>query len=56
MADPDRLKPTTIAGIKRLATQLKKRDGISHGRALNIAAEQAGYANFGEATCTLGFD
>jgi hypothetical protein len=47
------LRPTSLDGVKRLARQIGKRDGCSHGRALNLAAEQAGFANFGEASITL---
>ncbi|MCJ9428566.1 hypothetical protein [Kordiimonas marina] len=43
------IKPTTIEGIKRLAKQLKKAEGLKHTDALNRAARQAGYADFAQA-------
>jgi len=40
------LKPTTLSGIKQLAKRLKKRDGIAHAKALEAAAQQAGYPSY----------
>lgn len=45
----DDLKPTTLAGIKSLANDLKRIRKIKHRPALNLAAERAGYANFDHA-------
>lgn len=42
----DTIKPTTLEGIKGLAKQIKKRDGVTHTQALELAAKQAGYENF----------
>lgn len=47
------LKPSTLAGIKQLAKQLKKRDGIIHGQALDAAAKQAGWTSYREAHAAL---
>ena len=46
MEDLDHLKPRTVDGIKRLARQLKNRDGIAYYRALQLAAKQAGWPSF----------
>ncbi|MFG6082223.1 hypothetical protein ACEUZ9_002867 [Paracoccus litorisediminis] len=40
------LKPTTEAGIKRLAKRLKAESGMSHAEALVAAARQAGFENY----------
>ncbi len=45
----ENLKPGTIAGIKSLAKQIKKRDGITHAQALDAAARQAGFASYKDA-------
>ena len=47
------LRPTTLDGIKRLATRLKKADGIPHHEALDRVARQAGYENFAHASNAL---
>lgn len=54
MTDLEKLKPTTLAGVKRLAQQLKKRDGIKHAEALKKAAQQAGFASYQDAQSKLG--
>ncbi|SLK07761.1 DUF5623 domain-containing protein [Novosphingobium mathurense] len=48
------IRPTTIVGIKRLATQHKKTAGISHREALDFAARKAGYQSFDHARRMLG--
>ncbi len=40
------IRPTTIVGIKRLATQHKKTAGIPHREALDFASRKAGYQSF----------
>ena len=45
----ENLKPGTIAGMKSLAKQIKKRDGITQTQALDVAAHQAGFASYKEA-------
>lgn len=47
--DLSTIRPTTLDGIKRLATQIKKRDDIAHSAALDAAARQAGYSSFAHA-------
>ncbi len=49
----DTLRPTTVAGIKRLAKQIGKRDGIKHGHALDAAALQAGFQDFRQAVAAI---
>lgn len=53
MSDLDALTPKTLQGVKRLAKQLKRRDGITYADALDIAARQAGCANFHTARIEL---
>jgi len=43
-ADP--IRPTTLAGIKRLAKTIKRARGISHAEALDAAANEGGFQNF----------
>lgn len=38
--------PTTEAGIKRLATRIKKMTGVQHAVALDISARAGGYQNY----------
>lgn len=40
------VRPTTIVGIKRLATQIKKSKGIKHCQALDLASQAAGFENY----------
>lgn len=40
------IRPSTIGGIKRLAKQIKKSDGLPHHEALDIAAQKASFENF----------
>ncbi len=47
------VRPTTISGIKRLASQLGKRDGIRHTAALETAARQAGFPSYHQARSQL---
>lgn len=42
-------QPSTIGGIKRLAKQIKKANGVPHTKALDIAARRAKYENFAHA-------
>lgn len=46
-------KPTSIAGIKRLAKELKKQVNITHFQALNMASQLAGFHNFNHAVTSL---
>lgn len=43
------IQPSTIGGIKRLAKQLKKANGVPHHEALDIAARSASFENFSHA-------
>lgn len=46
----DRPKPRiTIDGLKRNAKRIKKTYGIQHARALDRAAQEAGFQNFAHA-------
>lgn len=47
------VKPTTVAGIKSLARQLKSEQGISHATALDRAAHTAGYQNYKHALSSI---
>lgn len=47
------IHPTTLTGIKRLAKSLKIEQAIPHTRALDVAAQQAGFQNFRHARNTL---
>lgn len=40
---------STLAGLKSLAKEIQRRRGIPHHRALDLAAEQGGYACFSDA-------
>jgi hypothetical protein len=51
--DLSKLTPGTLEGIKRLANKIKKRDGIQHAQALEVAARQAGFSSFALAQRTL---
>lgn len=48
------IRPSTLDGIKRLAKSLKVERGIQHVRALDQAAQAAGYQNFRHARNVLG--
>jgi len=52
----DTLKPTTLAGIKTLAKDLKRLQNLKHQPALELAAQQAGYSNFKHAHQALAHD
>lgn len=41
--------PSTVNGIKRLAKQFKKSSNIPHHEALDLAAKEAGFANYSHA-------
>lgn len=45
--------PSTIAGIKRLAIEIKREQRISHSLALDLAAKEAGFQNFRHASSGL---
>ena len=47
------VQPKTLGGVKRLATQLRKKQGIKHSQALDIAAKAANCTNFRNAQKTL---
>lgn len=42
----ENIQPSTIGGIKRLAKQIKKANGVPHHEALDIAARSALFENF----------
>lgn len=45
--------PTTIGGVKRLASQIRKKQSIKHSEALNLAAKAASCTNFRNAQSIL---
>lgn len=45
----EKVRPSTLNGIKRRAKQLKKAYSIHHHEALDIAAKEAGYENYNHA-------
>lgn len=45
--------PTTILGIKRLATQIRKDQNLKHARALDLAAKAANFENYRHAQRAL---
>ncbi|WP_291775805.1 DUF5623 domain-containing protein [Castellaniella sp.] len=47
------IHPSTIEGVKRLATTLKREKSITHTRALDAAARVAGFENFRHAQHSL---
>ena len=47
------VRPTTIDGVKSLASQLRKKHGIKHAAALDLAANAANCTNFRNALRTL---
>lgn len=49
----DNIRPSTLEGVKRLATQIKKKHGLKHFNALELAAQAAGCSNFRHALRTL---
>jgi hypothetical protein len=49
MTNIDTLSPGTIEGMKRLAQEIKKRDGVKHMKALDLVAQRSGYKNFNDA-------
>lgn len=53
MTDLDQLQPRTLEGVKRLAKQIKRREGIAYADALDLAAQQAGCADFHTARIEL---
>lgn len=48
------IKPSTLPGIKRLATELKREFGLPHSVALDKSARLAGYQNFRHARNEIG--
>jgi len=48
------IRPTSIDGVKRLATGIRRQSGIPHHDALDRAAAAAGYANFTDARRRIG--
>lgn len=50
---PKTLTPRTLAGIKSLAKDIKRTQGVSHTSALETAARQAGFQNFQHARHAL---
>lgn len=49
----DKIKPTTMLGIKRLAKQIKKTRGLKYHVALDEAAVAAGFSSFKTALIAL---
>lgn len=49
----NKIEPSTLGGIKRLAKQIKRLEGITHTAALDVASQSAGYQNFNHARNTL---
>ncbi len=47
------VRPSTLEGVKRLATQIRKERGIKHANALDLAARAANCANYTHAQRTL---
>lgn len=47
------IRPSTLKGVKRLATQARKKHGIKHADALDLAAQVAGYSNYRHALRVL---
>lgn len=47
------VRPSTLEGVKRLATQIRKERGIKHSNALELAAQAASCANYRHAQRTL---
>jgi hypothetical protein len=47
------VRPSSVDGIKRLATQIKKDQGIQHAAALDMAAKAASFENFKHARRSL---
>lgn len=47
------VRPSTLEGVKRLATQLRKERGIKHANALDLAARAANCTNYTHAKRTL---
>ncbi len=45
--------PSTLEGVKRLAAQIRKKQGIKHSNALDLAAQAANCANYRHAQRTL---
>lgn len=43
------ITPSTLDGIKRLATRIKRENGVAHAKALDSAAVAAGFQNFTDA-------
>ncbi len=49
MFDPSPTAPTTIGGIKSLATRIQRADGHQYSKALDAASRSAGFRNFAHA-------
>ncbi len=49
----ENVRPSSIDGIKRLATQIKKDKGLQHAAALDMAAKAASFENFTHARRSL---
>ena len=45
----DNIHPSTLGGIKRLAKQIKKANGVPHNEALDLAAKRASFENYAHA-------
>jgi len=48
------VRPTTLQGLKLLAKHIGRSQGIQHAKALDLAAQQAGYESFYQARKALG--
>lgn len=49
----ENIRPSTIIGIKRLASRIKKSEGVTHKQALSLAARAASFENFEHARKVL---
>lgn len=43
---PTNFQPHTLHGFKRLARQIKRELGVSHTKALEVAAQRLGYPHY----------
>ena len=50
------IRPATLVGIKRLATRIRKSEGISHHTALELASRRADFQNYAHAHHALSLD
>lgn len=53
VAEQEFIPPQTLKGLKRLAVKIKRRDGITHTQALEVAAQKMGYTSYIQARKAL---